>query len=1658
MRNKKVIYILLALILCLSINVFMITSDIVVKANDDNEVDSDFEFSADEYRNGDSIVISDIEQMEDFAEYVNSGKNTVGVTFSLDQDLQYNIGSFENGTYIPIEGGEDVKVFTPIGLNYPFKGTFDGNGRRITGLYCGDRTEYLGVFAKTEFATIKNLTIYNAYLDGTNYVGGVVGYAQGTVFENIQIENSYINGEQNFGDIVGLNYNTVEISSLEDLNNLSKYVREGNETSGMTYTLTKDIVVNAQNFDMDSDFSSLETFIPIGSKEYPFKGKFNGNNKKISGLYLDADKIDNFYNFGKVEEEKIDIYTGLFGYTNGASIENLTIENSYSKGEKCIGLVCSFAAQTNMDNLVVKSSYVIGNENVGGIVGVLVNNSSTSIFRNSYFTGLVSARENLGGIAGIARSNLKLNHIEMENLFNYGKVLSTGYVDIYKSLYVGGLFGCVENVVLSNSKNYGEISVSEKLIGPEIIYVGGITGKADNCYIFNCVNNKNVVGLQNVGGIVGISEGNTTIVSCENNGMITGRKQVGGIVGLNRSIIQDSTNNGNITGLSYVGGIAGNNEIEESSVGTIVNCKSYGSLYSKKGVSYEYNNTTLEYEIIDDATDYISQYFGGIVGNNLGLIDNSLFKGSMSLNIETKEAEYVGGLVGYTQNGTIKNSYAEGYLNVYGNYVGGLVGYLDNSSLLNSYSIVDIEKIKALSYGGGLVGYCKVSKTLNCYSMGKVVGDNYMGTLIGTYEDGLDADNNPITCVINNLYYPDYITLKAVNNLDFEGCTALDYEYFKKENENSLVNLLNNQVNIDNGYKQWTYGDEYPIYKVLNAKLYYDLNGGMGIFVDENSYTINEIVELDFNNIPVRENYSFIGYTLNNGETIYDSNSKTIILSKEINILKAVWEENLIEDIVCQANTYKYNPDENYGLVVEGVKEGDIIYYSADGIDYSAQEIKYNLPGEYTIFVKVERNNYFDFYTYGKITILKLDLDFTELAWQREWYITSLQDMRVEKIENNKFTYNSYENNISLIPSKIPYGVSVEYYVNNNKVEYLTCKNAGNYSITAKFIYDKNIYNENIESLVFNLEIEKIRVNKPRVQGQTSFEFINAPINVQITNDIEADKSTYKIENDTNTLVGDYVAVCSLIDTLNFVWVDGTINDVVFNYSITPKLIEIPTVNYDSFMYDGKPHKLTFDKFSDVLVVLNNNEQTKVGEYQVVVYLSDNKNYAFVDTNETNITYKMEITPMLVSKPTINKTIFNYDGKQKSLNIVSTDNYVVLNQTALVAGEYQAIISLKDKVNTVWADTLGVDDFGINYKINKKMVTKPQIDTPFVYNGHEQTFGASTNNYLILNNKRTVVGTQNVIVTLLDKANTCWEDYTYDDLSLEFTVLPAKMTIITGDRIQSSLVEDVVTTNLSQLILQGAKIQYSLSKNGEYVDALEIEQDGNYVVYYKVMLENYEDLLGSFKITRETASNDKVNLGAILLYTLLFVVVIGGISFVIVCYIKKILIFKPASLEMEKVDKKLPFEIHNTENIENENKSVVKSTNDKLVEHLNEDLNKATEIHAEEQKTRIEKDKKLEDDELDEEVEQNETSANEDNVLDGKEEIKQEVVQEESVNVEQPIVEAKSNMGQEKPKRTKKAPSKAQNNTTKKSSERKPKNQNKMPEQKDFSYIDYDEE
>lgn len=107
----------------------------------------------------------------------------------------------------------DASVWTPIGQENPYIGTFDGDGHTIKGLKAvGNGNDCVGLFGSTNAAVIKNVTVDGVFVGGDysdSCVGGIVGKAAGnTVITNCANLGS-VKGEAYVGGVAGYLEGTV---------------------------------------------------------------------------------------------------------------------------------------------------------------------------------------------------------------------------------------------------------------------------------------------------------------------------------------------------------------------------------------------------------------------------------------------------------------------------------------------------------------------------------------------------------------------------------------------------------------------------------------------------------------------------------------------------------------------------------------------------------------------------------------------------------------------------------------------------------------------------------------------------------------------------------------------------------------------------------------------------------------------------------------------------------------------------------------------------------------------------------------------------------------------------------------------------------------------------------------------------------------------------------------------------------------------------------------------------------------------------------------------------------------------------------------------------------------------------------------------------------
>ena len=136
-----------------------------------------------------------------FAVQVNGGKTSINGKLMANIVVNRNVLKAD-GT---LNGdGSNLRVWTPIGnSSKKYSGTFDGNGKTISGLYFNASVSYVGLFGYLgDRGTIKNVGIIDSYLKGYNDVGGVVG----CFYSNLWYVAPSISNCYNSGTVIGNDY------------------------------------------------------------------------------------------------------------------------------------------------------------------------------------------------------------------------------------------------------------------------------------------------------------------------------------------------------------------------------------------------------------------------------------------------------------------------------------------------------------------------------------------------------------------------------------------------------------------------------------------------------------------------------------------------------------------------------------------------------------------------------------------------------------------------------------------------------------------------------------------------------------------------------------------------------------------------------------------------------------------------------------------------------------------------------------------------------------------------------------------------------------------------------------------------------------------------------------------------------------------------------------------------------------------------------------------------------------------------------------------------------------------------------------------------------------------------------------------------------------
>ncbi|WP_286219615.1 PKD domain-containing protein [Thalassotalea agarivorans] len=322
----------------------------------------------------------------------------------------------------------------------------------------------------------------------------------------------------------------IEISTLAELNNIRNNLSgsayndgSGDNASGCGngnditvcngYELVNDI-----NFDdngdgiidsLDSLYNDGAGWLPIGDRDNPFNAIFEGNGFTLANLYINRSEL--YVGFVAVSSaatfRNITLDGNLMSINGGAFVGALSAYTTddqityYSNchiagdisGSRAIGGLHGRSSAVHIDNCHVSSQISATGYGVGGLVGEIDGDASSSI-KNSSFTGSINNSGYVGGIAGSA-----------ENV-----TVTDSFVKAYigtDNSYVGGMFGEAYYTVIETSFNMGSLDAA----GQD--YVGGMIGYGEYNTVQDSFSAMDISAADYGAGIIGYSEYGLTIAN-----------------------------------------------------------------------------------------------------------------------------------------------------------------------------------------------------------------------------------------------------------------------------------------------------------------------------------------------------------------------------------------------------------------------------------------------------------------------------------------------------------------------------------------------------------------------------------------------------------------------------------------------------------------------------------------------------------------------------------------------------------------------------------------------------------------------------------------------------------------------------------------------------------------------------------------------------------------------------------------------------------------------------------------------------------------------------------------------------------------------------------------------------------------------------------------
>jgi hypothetical protein len=645
--------------------------------------------------------------------------------------------------------GSDSFQWTPIGYYnsdadyYAFSGNLDGNGHTIANLFINTNTlQRIGLFGYTDGGSIKNVGIVGmspvtgAIATQNAYAGGIVGYANNTVFDNcyntgnISSSSSSLSSPSSYSGGIAGSMNTSTINNCYNTGNISSPSSSYSYSGGIAGSMATATINNCYNTGNISPSSSYYY--------YRYSGGIVGSGGSVTNsYYLNTCGGDNTYG-GQSKTEAYMKTADMVDLLGSAFIQDII---PYQNQGYPILL-------GKLDTIKYHITLSVNDENMGSVTG-----------------GGDYIKDSIAIIKAIPNVEYGFLHWNDSNTDN-PRTITVTQDTVFVATFVLGI---------PNTEIYvwdGTCSIWIKGRGTE--YDPYLIEKPEHlCYLAFIVNNGIGTGVS--GHTVGKDTYWKLMINIDLNGIqwspignwVSGADyyNFGGHFDGNGHTISNlyinsnelermglfgSTDGGSISNL----GIIGNSSIERTPPPSSVSMHS--DPYEAGIVGYADNTPITNcYSTCNISSDRSSpSYLGGIAGRSTSTISYCYNTGNISAS--NVSPAYLGGIVGET-TAAVNNCYNTGDISyTAGNfnnlYLGGITGS-DSGDITDCYNTGNVSNISRGSYcyWGGIVGVYdnSTNKSIkNCYNIGNI--SNNQGAIVGLESQSQRQGGSAINCYYLN--------------------------------------------------------------------------------------------------------------------------------------------------------------------------------------------------------------------------------------------------------------------------------------------------------------------------------------------------------------------------------------------------------------------------------------------------------------------------------------------------------------------------------------------------------------------------------------------------------------------------------------------------------------------------------------------------------------------------------------------------------------------------------------------------------------------------------------------------------------------------------------------------------------------------------------------